>query len=53
METFMLILAYAMLFIGASIGRKSDSKIKFLSGNWLIIVSILAIAIYIIRTTPH
>jgi hypothetical protein len=43
MEYLMHIIGFMLLFIATDVGRKQESKIKFFSGKWWLIVALILI----------
>lgn len=53
METFLTILGFILLWIAIGIGRKDDSKIIFLSGEWWLIFLFVFLGTLLIANNMH
>ena len=48
MEMITIILGYILLWAATDVGRKTDSKIKFMRGKWWLIFTLIIVGAYII-----
>jgi uncharacterized membrane protein YhaH (DUF805 family) len=53
METFLTILGFILLWIAIGVGRKDDSKIIFLSGEWWLIFLFVFLGTLLIANNMH
>ncbi len=49
MEIAISILGYILLWAATDVGRKEDSKIKFMRGKWWLIFTLITVGAYIIN----
>jgi len=48
MEEVIIILGFVLLWAATDVGRKQESKIKFMKGKWWIIFGLISVGVYII-----
>jgi len=53
MEIAISILGYVLLWVATDIGRKEESKIKFMTGKWWIIFTLITAGTYIINNVDN
>ena len=50
MEEVIIIIGYILLWAATDVGRKQDSKIKFMRGKWWLIFGLITVGAYVIST---
>lgn len=53
MEIAIKILGYLLLWAATDIGRKEDSKIKFMRWKWWLILTLITVGTYIINNVDR
>jgi len=53
MEIAINILGYFLLWVATDIGRKEESKIKFMRGKWWLIFTLITAGAYIISNVDN
>ena len=53
MEIAISILGYVLLWAATDIGRKEESKIKFVRGKWWLILTLITTGTYIINNVDN
>ncbi len=53
MEIAISILGYVLLWAATDVGRKEESKIKFMRGKWWLIFTLIIAGVYIINNVDN